>query len=97
MAFDGINKFIEALECEHDSLCQEEKQIEQHWGDIPKENSQRSLALVNCKKMQILYTLSLFHDTVLSHAKFRGQKVHCRSVMEKLNPSYCQGYFKGKK
>lgn len=38
--------------------------------------------------------LVLYHDTVLSTAKFKSQKQGCRGVLEELNPSFCKGYFK---
>lgn len=45
------------------------------------------------QEFQYLEALTMYHDTVLSHAKFQHQKLHCRSLIYKLNPAYAEGYF----
>ena len=49
-------------------------------------------------QLEILFQLLLmYHESVLLSAKFKMQRAHCRSILEKLNPAFCQGYFKTKK
>lgn len=47
----------------------------------------------------ILYMLVLsdYYNTVLSHAKFKSQRLYCEKKMFELNPSYCNGFFKKEK
>jgi len=44
----------------------------------------------------LMDSLLIYYDTVCQTPKFRSQRDHTRSVMEKINPALCEGYFKSK-
>ena len=44
-----------------------------------------------------IIVLADYHSTVLSHAKFKSQKMYCEKVIHELNPSFFKGYFKREK
>lgn len=43
-----------------------------------------------------LIVLTEYHNTVLSHPKFKDQKAYCEKKIFEMCPSYYEGYF-GKK
>ena len=43
-----------------------------------------------------LLVLTDYHNTVLSHAKFKSQKAYCEKTIHELSPSFFLGYFKRK-
>lgn len=42
-------------------------------------------------------SLRIYYETAMQHAKFKAQRDYCIEVMKKINPAYCQGYFKSRK
>jgi hypothetical protein len=37
--------------------------------------------------------LMQYYNTALQHAKFTGQRYHCRKVMFEISSAFCKGYF----
>jgi len=87
MAFEKISEYAEKL---YEEIRELERAIDrEHNREIKQGMGIRSKAL--------WAALVLYYQTVLQHSKFKSQRDHCRYLMEKLNPSWCQGYFKTKK
>lgn len=46
-------------------------------------------------EMDLLFeSMLLYHETVLQNGKFKAQRIHCRKILEEINPGLCLGYFK---
>jgi hypothetical protein len=43
-----------------------------------------------------LYSLCMYHDTVLKHAKFKAQRVHAAATIKRINRAFFEGWYKGK-
>ena len=84
MAFEKISDYTEKIR----QLILTAKRI----GETHEDKGTRLRAFA--KESDLFEALVVYHDTVLQTAKFKGQRQHCRKVLEELNPSYCKGYFK---
>lgn len=83
MAFEYIYKYTDNL---HDRILKLKTDLlNEHDADKRKRMSNHAYALFDA--------LVLYYETVLSAGKFVDQRRHCRAIMEKLEPAYCQGYF----
>lgn len=49
---------------------------------------------LRAKADEAFRSLLEYYETVLSTGKFVDQRRHCREVIEQINPSFCDGYFK---
>jgi hypothetical protein len=45
-------------------------------------------------KMEIIYILIDYYETVLSHGKFVSQRHYCKKMIFELEPNFAIGYFK---
>lgn len=84
MAFDKLYDYTQQL---HDEIVKLEQQILNE-----PEKEIRVGARIRHDAMWA--ALVLYFQTVLQMPKFKSQRDHCRAIMEKLNPAWCQGYFK---
>lgn len=84
MAFEKIAEYTQQL---HDNIVNLEKSIEQ-------ESDKEKRSFMRTGQSAMWAALVLYYQTVLQMPKFKSQRDHCRAIMEKLNPSWCQGYFK---
>ena len=55
------------------------------------------LRALNVQRDALFEALVIYYQTVLSTSKFVSQRQHCRELLIKLNPAWCQGYFKKSK
>lgn len=40
-----------------------------------------------------LEALVIMYETTLSNAKFKHQRLYCKAKIQRLNPSFAEGYF----
>lgn len=87
MAFEKIYNYATQL---HDKIVKLEE-------NIPNEPDADKRRKMRNESMAYFDALRMYYETVLASGKFVDQRRHCRELMEKLNPAWCQGYFKSKK
>lgn len=61
---------------------------------IPNEHDAEKRRRMRCRCSSLFDALRMYYETVLSTGKFVDQRRYCRELMEKLNPAFCQAYFK---
>lgn len=87
MAFEKLYDYTQQL---HDEMVKLEEKI---LNDPDSDNRRRMRSTSDA----LFEAMRMYYDTVLQMSKFKSQRDHCRSIMEKLNPAWCQGYFKTSK
>ena len=87
MAFEYIAEYSQQL---HDEIVKLEQ-------SILKEQDKEIRSGMRIRQSAMWAALVLYYQTVLQMPKFKSQRDHCRAIMEKLNPAWCEGYFKTSK
>lgn len=84
MAFEKINLFTNEIYTKH-------LELEQKINDAECSNEKRASLYV---EQRVLFDcLLVYYNTTLQTSKFGSQRIHCRSILEAINPAFCKGYF----
>lgn len=90
MAFEKIDQYTDEL-CARIEKCN--KALSED-ADSYSPDDRKVIRAISNAQFQCLVA---YYETALQTAKFITQRNYCRKRMERINPAFCEGYFKTNK